>query len=94
VGEFRLDYAGEPLPVGNSPRLYLGFGALVQYPYVSKVQLSPPTEAEDALDWMEIDWTGELEWLFDECACQVVHGDQASAYPAVLRPYINYLPQP
>jgi hypothetical protein len=84
VGEFRLDYAClPPLVVGDAPRLYLGFTSKVQlHSYMAEIRLTRPTGLEESsLKWLEVDWTGELEWLFNYFACQVFHGDRASLRP-------------
>jgi hypothetical protein len=68
--------------VGNAQRLYMGFKSMFQHPYVAEVRLSPPPAGSDgSLRWFEVDWTGELEWLLNCFACQVVHGDRASVPP-------------
>ncbi len=75
VGEFRHDWASEPLIVGTAQRLYLGFLAehMTQYSRVAEVRLSPPPETDSDCDWMEIPWTGRLVWEFTPNECDVTH---------------------
>ncbi|CVL10586.1 uncharacterized protein FPRN_12820 [Fusarium proliferatum] len=67
VGCFRFDWAETPLTRGDSRGLFVGTrpGKIVQIPpHVAAVSTAPP-EAEGEFTWMEMPWTGVLEWWFN-----------------------------
>ncbi|KAF5713632.1 hypothetical protein FMUND_7872 [Fusarium mundagurra] len=67
LGCFRFDWAETPLTRGDSRGLFVGTrpGKIVQIPpHVAAVDITPP-EAEGEFTWMEMPWTGVLEWWFN-----------------------------
>ncbi|KAF5585300.1 hypothetical protein FPCIR_8381 [Fusarium pseudocircinatum] len=67
VGCFRFDWAETPLARDGSRGLFVGTrpGKIVQIPpHVAAVDIGPP-EAEREFTWMEMPWTGVLEWWFN-----------------------------
>lgn len=67
VGCFRFDWAETPLTTDDARGLFVGTrpGKIVQIPpHVAAVSTAPP-EAEGEFTWMEMSWTGVLEWWFN-----------------------------
>ncbi|KAJ4053007.1 hypothetical protein NW756_007734 [Fusarium oxysporum] len=67
VGCFRFDWAETPLTRDDARGLFVGTrpGKIVQIPpHVAAVGITPP-EAEGEFTWMEMPWTGVLEWWFN-----------------------------
>ncbi|PNP74794.1 hypothetical protein FNYG_11931 [Fusarium nygamai] len=67
VGCFRFDWAETPLARDGTRGLFVGTkpGKIVQIPpHVASVGIKPP-EAEGEFTWMEMPWTGVLEWWFN-----------------------------
>ncbi|KAF5681481.1 hypothetical protein FDENT_8103 [Fusarium denticulatum] len=67
VGCFRFDWAETPLARDGSRGLFVGTrpGKIVQIPpHVAAVDIRPP-EAEGEFTWMEMPWTGIVEWWFN-----------------------------
>ncbi|KAG5760116.1 hypothetical protein H9Q72_011771 [Fusarium xylarioides] len=67
VGCFWLDWAETPLTRDDSRGLFVGTrpGKIVQIPpHVAVVDIKP-LEAEGEFTWMEMPWTGLLEWWFN-----------------------------
>lgn len=67
VGCFRFDWAETPLTRDDARGLFVGTrpGKIVQIPpHVASVGITPP-EAEGEFTWMEMPWTGVLEWWFN-----------------------------
>ncbi|KAF5544032.1 hypothetical protein FPHYL_11139 [Fusarium phyllophilum] len=67
LGCFRFDWAETPLARDGSRGLFVGTrpGKIVQIPpHVAAVSTAPP-EAEEEFTWMEMPWTGVLEWWFN-----------------------------
>jgi hypothetical protein len=67
VGCFHFDSGEEPLGTSESRGLFVGTrpGTITQLPpHVSVVSVVRP-EAEEEWTWMELPWSGTLEWWFD-----------------------------
>ncbi|EMT65791.1 hypothetical protein FOC4_g10007902 [Fusarium odoratissimum] len=67
VGCFRFDWAETPLTTDGARGLFVGTrpGKIAQIPpHVAAVGITPP-EAEGEFTWMEMPWTGVLEWWFN-----------------------------
>lgn len=87
VGQVRRDSLGCPLPVDPSQKLWLGFSLERNLPRVQIVKTSRPLHQED-LTWIDVPWTGTLEWWFSFRQCKVYHGNLSS--PATRRDFDNW----
>lgn len=67
VGFFRFDWADPPLMTNDSRRLFIGTrpGTIAQLPpHVASIRVVPP-ETKDEWTWIDLPWSGILEWWFN-----------------------------
>lgn len=78
VGHIRRDSLSCPLELTESPMLWLGFSLENMEPRVAKIEtVSRPSDTH-SLEWLEVPWTGQLEWWFSARQCKVHHKQKAS----------------
>lgn len=81
LGQFRLDCASTRLIIDRAQKLHLGFAQeSSRYPYVAKLNQHPSSEkgGEEAYKWLELPWTGRVDWWFTDMQCKVSCAGQTS----------------
>lgn len=79
VGQIRRDCLCPTLPVTGSETLWLGFALDESQPCVGKVEISrPSSDLMSSYTWLDIPWTGRLEWWFSIRQCKVYYHGRSS----------------
>lgn len=86
LGQVRLDHLLSPLTAAGSRAMWLGFSSTADGPCVRKVEFSRPEQSAE-LVWLEVSWSGTLEWWFSYRQCRVHYGQQASPETVVTRDF-------
>lgn len=77
VGSYRLDWARDRIAVDPSQKLRIGLGkTAIRLPYVAVINVrSPAMGNPDVFSWVEMPWSGRLEWWFSTRQCRFFHSD-------------------